>query len=295
MARAASLLHRYATKAMLPTLLALLDERWTAWERPVRVPVLAYLLKVSPEEGERRVRMALAEAGPSNYLLQSLFTDLGVLQPGPVLERLALETIGQGPGIAAADAARYLQRYGRAEGKPLVREEWRKWNRLYVESGAQQRYKTGTATRQDYALASLAQALKDAFVSAQAWVLSRKDLEDVKAIVGTEMAKELGCGFNCAESISVPDSPRQYIIYGGTNTQRREDSMDYLNAVERLGFSVNQYKCGSMDELKRKLLQFPAVATFYLATDPATVHREAATEIAQFLRRNGYQVQNAPE
>jgi hypothetical protein len=51
----ATLVYRYATVAVLPTVLPFIDAKLTEWPCSIQVPVLAYLLKVSPEQAAPRV------------------------------------------------------------------------------------------------------------------------------------------------------------------------------------------------------------------------------------------------
>jgi hypothetical protein len=102
----ATLLHRYATRGVLPAVLPFIDAKLTEWPCSIQVPVLAYLLKVSPEEAAPRVEMVL-KAHRRQICGPRLLTTLGFLEPSPVLERIALSQIETG-GAAAADGAHYL-------------------------------------------------------------------------------------------------------------------------------------------------------------------------------------------
>ena len=111
MVHAATLLHRYATGAVLPIVLPFIDAKLTEWPCSVQLPVLAYLLKASPEEAAPRVDEALKSTNKRQVCTSRLLTTLGFLEPGPALERLAIAQIETGTP-AAADGAHYLQQYG---------------------------------------------------------------------------------------------------------------------------------------------------------------------------------------
>ena len=72
------------------------------------------------------------------------------------------------------------------------------------------------------------------------------------------------CTFQCVGHLSVGPSPAEYSIYGQMNPtveerQYARESMEYLNSVERLRYSINQYQCGDLRSLKSKLVEFPPV------------------------------------
>jgi hypothetical protein len=106
LARSASLLHRYATRAVWPDVLPFIDanlSKWSCWEQ---FPALAYLLKISPQDAMPRVRLALDQARGGGCAQWAFFTYLGALEPCPVLEDMALAEIDAGTNFAP-DAADY--------------------------------------------------------------------------------------------------------------------------------------------------------------------------------------------
>lgn len=68
--------------------------------------------------------------------------------------------------------------------------------------------------------------------------------------------------------------------------------MEYLNSVERLRYSINQYQCGDLKSLKSKLVQFPAGSTFVFAYEFSARDRDELVEISSFLAEHGYKVKN---
>ena len=62
--RSATLLHRYTTRATLPTVLPFIDQHLAEWPCSVQIPVLAYLLKVSPNDARPRVERMLEKVSP---------------------------------------------------------------------------------------------------------------------------------------------------------------------------------------------------------------------------------------
>jgi sugar lactone lactonase YvrE len=293
--RAATLLHRYATGAVLQTVLPFIDARRAAWPCSVLVPALAYLLKVSPEDAEPRFEQALAAATRGACQTNTLFTDIGFLEPGPALDRLALSEIDKGPKSLASDAATYLRKHGSPATKPLLRERLVRWHQNYVESGAEKRTKDRIATNDDAALGALVGALADAYASAQTWLLSPQEAAELESLLGKESTARTSCAFHCGTWLATNPAPSTYWIYGRASTwfDPRSGSMEYLKPAERLYYTINQYRCDDMRALKEKILQFPAGSKFGFAYDFTAADKDEILEIAAFLRAHGYGIENA--
>jgi sugar lactone lactonase YvrE len=286
--RAATLLHRYATGAVLQSVLPFIDAKRAEWPCSIQVPVLAYLLKASPAHAAPRLEQALNEVHHGACHTNEFFTNIGFLEPSPVLERLALAQIDRGTEPLARDAVEYLRRYGSTTTKPLLRDRLVNWRLRFVSSGAEKRWNDGVATSEDRALAAMLSALGAALIRAQAWVLSLEELKSIQAQLGNQAAK--GCCFETG----VDAAPGDYTIQGRTNDRwgRKPSPMEYLNPAEPLHYSINQYVCIDMKALKEKILQLPAGSTFTFAWDSAAAGRDELVEISDFLWSHGYKVRN---
>lgn len=291
----ASLLHRYATRAVLPTVLPFIDAKLTDWPCSIQVPVLAYLLKVSPENAAPRVE-AVLKAHRIQVCTGRLLTTLGSIEPSPVVERIALSQIKVG-GPAAADGAYYLQEHALPQLKSTIWEELQNWHQRFVSSGAQKRANSGGWASEDLAERDIVTALTDAFEKAQAWTLTPDDAQRLQGLLGKDTVDGLQCTFQCGAHLSVGPAPAEYAIYGRANPiveerQFARESMEYLNSVERLRYSINQYQCGDLKSLKNKLLQFPSGSTFVFAYEFSARDRDELVEISSFLSEHGYKVKN---
>ncbi|HUZ97205.1 MAG TPA: hypothetical protein VMU57_20055 [Edaphobacter sp.] len=299
--RSATLLHRYATRTVLPIVLPFIDAKESAWPCSVLFPALAYLLKVSPRDAEQRLQQAFAgthrwACQPGGFAPESsnFFTDIGFLEPSPVLDRLAMAEIDKGPGPLAVVAAAYLRKYGSPSMKPLLREQLARWRQRFVESEGKDESQDRKATNEDNALASLIAALADAYTSAQGWLLSPKEAADLRALLGAEATSQEGCAFHCGALLGTDKTPGRYAIYGWANESyyRKPSPMEFLNPTERLHYSINQYRCDDLKALKDKISQFPAGSTFDFAWDFSAADRDEILEIGTFLRTHGYRVGN---
>jgi hypothetical protein len=169
------------------------------------LPVLAYLLKVSPSEAASRVAQALHDKSSTRECTNSFLTDLGSLEPSPVLERLAIQQIEDG-GPVAVDGANYLRRYGSPATKMEIWQQLRRWHQQFVSSGAEKRVNSGTGSKIDVTLSDVIRALTEAFEDAQAWLLSPEEAKGMQTLLGAETVARLACKFHCGASFGVDAS-----------------------------------------------------------------------------------------
>ena len=291
LAGSASLLHRYATGAALGTVLPFIDAGLSTWPCSVDVPVLAYLLKVSPGEAAPRIEQVFRHANQPPCNSASLFTDVGTLEPSPVLERLAkVEVEREGP--LASDAVGYLRKHASAETKAFVWEQLEKQKKKFVAGGAAMRLKEGKQTVADISLNNLVFELTLTLYGAQGWMLSSQDVERLRKLLGEQAVSDLACRFACGANIGV--SAGKYQIYGRSNgdsgMMNRPAPMEYLNPTESLYYTINQYRCEDLRALKEKITQFPVGAQFSVAEDFAESGQPWVGEIEAFVRGRGYGV-----
>lgn len=288
--RAATLLHRYTTRATLPAVLPFIDQHLTEWPCNVQIPVLAYLLKVSPEEARPRVVQVLPKVSPPYCPRGEFFPSLGFMQASPVLDTLAARQVEDGTPLAD-DAVGYLEKYGSAAMKLVVWEQLSRGHKKYVDSGAQLRMQGQKSGQDDWKLYGLDSKLLAAYVRAQGWTLSPEDVNGLSKLIGDKETKELACTFSCGSQISVGPTPGNYVIHGRANDPvfPTESRIDYLMPAGPFQYSVNQYQCTDLKALEQKLLQFPAGSTFSVAHTgvPGDGYGDW-TDISTFLESHGY-------
>ncbi|MFZ3264689.1 MAG: hypothetical protein WA172_11875 [Terriglobales bacterium] len=305
--RAATLLHRYATAAVLPVVLPFIDARRAGWSCTIQYPVLAYLLKVSPAEAAPRVEELLRKTNQEPWQ-PTFFTPIGFLEPSPVLERLAMAQIEAGTQPLALDAIEYLQLHGSAAAKPFLWQQLMHWHEKLVASEAANDAKGATekgttqqsttqqdATQKARTLANneysvLVRQLATAYMRAQAWLLSPDEADRLQALLG-KMAAPLMCTFHCGGSPAIGPGPAYFVLYSANNP-RLNDGPEYMNPAERLHYSINQYRCADMRALKEKILQLPAGSKFEFTYDFSAADQDELVEISGFLWSHGYKVRN---
>ena len=287
--REATLLHRYATREVLPEVLPFIDEHLASWSCELQVPVLAYLLKVSPADArvrlEKMMKTVRAPYCPNGEFLPSL----GYLEADAVLDGLAAEQITD-LGPLADDAAAYLRRYGSASMKPVVWEQFARWHRKYVESGAETRSKAGSVSPADYSFGSFDVSLRDAYMNAHGWMLSPQDVDKLYALLDEKDVKSMACNFNCHGLLSVGPGAGTYYIYGRVTDPLYppNDRTEYLMSTEPYQYQINQYGCRNLESLEEKLLQFPAGSKFSFAYTGSGQDVGDWAAISGFLHSHGY-------
>ncbi len=288
--RAATLLHRYTTRATLPTALPFIDRHLAEWPCKIQIPVLAYLLKASPGDARPRVEQVLEKVRAPYCPRGEFFPSLGFVEASEVLDSLAARQLADGTPLAA-DAAVYLGRYGSASVKPVVWEQLSRWHKKYVESGAELRMGSQKSTQDDWQLYNLDSRLLEGYVDAQGWTLSPEDVSSLSKLIGDKKRDGLACRFSCGSSLRVGPAPGSYSIYGRVNDPvfPVESRIDYLMPAEPFHYSINQYRCADLKALEKKLLQFPAGSTFSVAhTGSLQDGRGDWTNIRAFLKSHGY-------
>jgi hypothetical protein len=292
--RAATLLHRYTTRATLPIVLPFIDQHLAEWPCELQIPVLAYLLKDSPDEARPRVEQIVRKVSPGYCPRGEFFPNLGHVEASPVLDTLAVRQVEDGTPLAG-DAAAYLERYASAAMKPVVWEQLSRWHRKYAESGAELRMSSQKSTEDDMQLYNLDSRMLRAYVNAQGWTLSPDDEDRLAKLLGDQESKGLSCAFNCSSRVSVGPAPGNYYIFGHYNdpVYPEQSRVDYLTPTEPFHYSLNQYQCADLKTLEQKLLQFPAGSTFSVAHTGSILDGWGDwASISSFLTSHGYSFRN---
>ena len=99
------------------------DRDHLRWGCDSRIPLLAYLLRVRPSEGEAILRRGLHER-KRNGCFRSMLSDVSRLFSSPQLEAVAIDALDDGDPEVATDAAWTLSRCGSAARNDTCGERW---------------------------------------------------------------------------------------------------------------------------------------------------------------------------
>ncbi|MGA9355752.1 MAG: hypothetical protein WBV46_18845, partial [Terriglobales bacterium] len=313
--RAATLLHRYATVASLPIVLPFIDAKRASWSCSIQFPGFAYLLKVSPSDAAPRIEELLKKTNQEPWQ-STFFTDIGFLEPSPVLERLAMAQIEAGTEPLARDAITYLKLHGSPAAKPFLWQQLQHWHEKLIASEAEKNAKAAaeqSATRKDAAdqTASDQEAeqlkrdravndqdslyvteLATAYIRAQAWIVTSDEADRLAALLG-KLAEPVFCTFRCGGSPAILPGPATYAIYAAASRPRPlNDQPEYMNPRERLSYAINQYRCPDIAALENKIQQLPVGSSFEFTSEFNTGDRDEMEKISDFLWSHGYRVRN---
>ncbi len=238
-ANLAGLLHRYGDRDALPAVFPKIDEFVGTWACAPQTNALAYVLKVDQDAARPLLARALSSRARTGCW-HSLLTDVGAMQPSPVLDEFAKAALYDPDAELATDAARYLGQHGAAGAEQDLWARYLDWSKRWKSREGELRF--GPVGPQTHVWdANLGQALARALAGGQAWFADEARLRQIGALATDSIAQELDANIREASERPVKI---QYI--GFTPPQ----------------FRVAQYQVHSTDELKKKLVQFPRTISF---------------------------------
>ncbi len=265
---ASRLLLRYASAAVLPRVLRWLRPRLDNVACPPHDALLAYLLRVSPDEGLDLIRTALSRR---TRCFQSVLKRVADLHGGSELTALAVEALEDPDTDVVRDAAETLRDYGTAAAKDAL---WRQLTHWHEEAlGRDDRPSESVRWNQQWWVGwRLQTVLALALAEGHGWRLELEELNRVRDLAHDAVKAELKRHIE-----QVMQEPRISV------------TRDPLDGLE---FSVDPYRSGgSFERLQQKLLQYPAGTVFGWPSRPLpgweADEAEQFARLQQFLRQRG--------
>ena len=265
---ASRLLLRYASAAVLPRVLRWLRPRLDNVACPPHDALLAYLLRVSPDEGLDLIRTALSRR---TRCFQSVLKRVADLHGGSELTALAVEALEDADADVVGNAAETLRDYGTAAAKDAL---WRQLTHWHEEAlGRDDQPSESVRWNQQWWVGwRLQTVLALALAEGHGWRLELEELYRVRDLVHDAVKAELKRHIE-----QVMQEPRISV------------TRDPLDGLE---FSVDPYRSrGSLQRVQQKLLQFPAGTVFgwrsYLPPEWEADEAEQFARLQQNLRQRG--------
>ena len=265
---ASRLLLRYASAAVLPRVLRWLRPRLDNVACPPHDALLAYLLKVRPDEGLDLIRNALSRR---TRCYQSVLKRVADLHGGSELTALAVEALEDADTDVVRNAAETLRDYGTAAARDALLRQLTHWHeealgredRPPESAGWNRRWWVGWRLQTVLALA---------LAEGHGWRLELDELYRVRDLAHDGVKAELNRHIEQAMQ-----EPRIRV------------TGDPLDGLE---FSVDPYRSGgSLERLQQKLLQYPAGTVFGWPSRPLrgweADEAEQFARLQQFLRQRG--------
>lgn len=282
---AATLIARYGTAASLAQILSFYDQHIHEWYCSASEPLLAYLLRVAPKEAEPRLEAAFEQntdwKSSSPCHTSAFLTELGTLQPSPLLEELALRQL-ETDTSSSRDAADYLRKYGSPTLKPRVWSALVAWKaRKHTDPQAEN---------------SVLPYLIKAYTSAQGWLLSAEDVAHLRELLDAKVTGDLACNFACGHALDTSPSPAEFTLNRFRDGFASDTSRLWLRAGSSdYKYSINQYGASTLEQFFGKLSQFPAGSTFSFRDQDAGPDHTEWVMIRDFLLTHGDHVRIPPE
>ncbi len=267
-ARGASLIARYATDAVIGSVVTTLDMHLGRWACDIQAPLLAYVLRVNRVLAQPRIEKALASR-ESTGCYGELLTSIADIYYDPILEDLARASLNDPAPRVRTSSIRLLGRFGSPVMEAVLSERYSTWiedwtgrelevTPAFAEGGAQRDAINEGAN------------LLHALITATSWLTDRDELLTLRSLTRVpRLRQELEFALNAWSELTIT-----------VNTRPGSTSIDG---------GVAQYEFDSLQTLEKKLSQFPAGTRFVLRVsgqDTQTV-RPAEEAVSTFLRARG--------
>ena len=242
----ASLIARYATDAILPTVLATLDPPLGRWACDVQTPLLAYVLRVRSSLAQPRIERALAARGRGfSGCYRALLLDIAVIHYDPLLESLAVRGLDDPDARVRSTSATLLGRFGSPAAESVLLDHYKSWSETRVGRGIalNPTLAAPPAIREE---AGVGFTLLQALTTGQSWLT---DGSQLRSLLATTEAVSLRTRLE--SEVRIWDHPP--LVISATSP----GSLSFVA-------NVAQYELGSVEALEDKLAQFPAGTRFQL-------------------------------
>jgi hypothetical protein len=265
----ASLLFRYADRAVLPEVLGKIESLVGKWACEPQDHALAYVLKVDPATAKPLIERALAARGPdSSACRHGVLTDIGVLQNDRILEQLAVNSLTDPDPEVASNAAGFLGRYGSADSERALWSRYEAWSREWRGRTEELRF-IPTGTNPHVWDANLGQSLARALASGTNWFAGESVLRRIQS---------LGVGANIQTDV-------EQALQAWS---RRPLTVAYMGGVPPT-FTLVQYESLSLESLEKKLTQFPSGTRFAFppsSPTPSPEEQKLREEVFDFAAKH---------
>ncbi|HZI48265.1 MAG TPA: HEAT repeat domain-containing protein [Pyrinomonadaceae bacterium] len=270
----ASLIARYATDAILPQVIEQLDPMIGKWACNIQTPLLAYVLRVSPESAGSLIKKAIAARGKGfSACNHELFQVVSEIHYDPILEDVAIESLNDSDPEVAGGAATLLGKFGSPAAQPALLKRYESWSEQWTgrERELERIFADGLNAQTTYQL-TLGLNLARALASGSSWLTDGAELQNLaRETKVRRVRQELETYIKLWQGEPVPI----LIDSSATDFHAR----------------VVQYEFQSLDALKEKLAHFPSGTRFTVETSTTeSSASETVAELRKFLLSHGMTV-----
>lgn len=271
----ASLLQRYATDAVFPQVLAVVDQNVGKWACAIQAPVLAYLLRVNPEVAKPRIEAAMSARGEGySACNRSLLMELGAFQHDPLLEQIAARNLDDDDPEVAANAATFLGKYGSPSVEESLWNHLIAWNEKWRGREEEFRYVPGEKNPNLWH-GHVGSNLILALATAKSWLADAVKLRRLR-------------------ELAIDSNSKQQVDRMIADWEKTPWTISYHRAGARQYFQVLQYETDSLKSLEEKLKQFAKGSSFtWAGNGPAQEdENKILEEVSTFLASQGMKLRD---
>jgi hypothetical protein len=236
----ATLIHRYSTQAVEPEITAFINQTLGKFACAVQEPLLAYLLRVDPEEARPRLEEAMAAKGEGfSQCNHSLLPEVAKLQNHSMLQEIAIKSLDDSDPQIVGSAAAYLMEYGSNAAEDALWSRFTAWSEQWKGQEQELLYGKGSDGQNE---AGAGSNLLQALASGQGWLADETKLRRlVDMSIGPQQRQQA----------------EQYL-----GTWRSRPWYIQVISLDEGRFEIMQYHARSIEAAREKLLQFPRGSTF---------------------------------
>jgi hypothetical protein len=263
-----ALLQRYASRAILPQVRKLYESKPPgSWMCDSQSKFLAYILRVDPETGGTLLEAAIAARGKGlTKCYTSALRDVSQLEMNSAVESVALKVLGDSDSEMVAQATNILREHGTPQIELKLWSRLERWNEENSSNAAQLKKQRRNSPLDDNT--KIEQELVQALGAGKNWILDHKKLKRLESLCLTDRCRDAVSGF-----------------IAGSQTI-------YLRTSELPSIRLGRNELKSIDELKTRLMEFPAGSVFTWWSDgkdePEQTHYK---ELKRFLEDRGMKLQ----
>jgi hypothetical protein len=275
-----SLLWRYAGPEMLPLVIGKITEHKGTWAGTAESNSLAYVLKVDLVAARPLLEQAISVRCPrANACARVIFAEIGKLEPGPTLEELAIQALNDPDLQVANDAALYLEHHGSAQAEQPLLARYEALSKEWKGRDSEFQFVFGRDNPNTWVV-GLARTLMQALSLNTEWLADETKLRQIEALAFDD------------------ETTRQAKVYLDASAHKPLQLffMFFGGPQPHVDFELAQYQLHSLEELKKKLGQYPQGTNLeFSAPVPSTPEEVEKTyrEIADFASKNGLRLTRA--
>lgn len=267
----ASLIARYATRAILPQVLQELDANIGKWACEIQNPLLGYVLRLDPESARPRIEKAIAVQRKKSTT--SVLCGIALTHYDPLLEQLAIRALDD-PRGDIGDAIELLGGYGSAAAEEVLWRHYAKWCQRWAGREGQLNSQDVNRDPRTTSDLDLGRSFVRNIVEGKGWLT---DDSELRRLAG--MSK-------------VPTIQYQLELY-----LERWHPLPLRVMIDSCApklvpwiAQVAQYQVRSIKELREKLSQFPRGTKFELSPPGDKSDQTCIDELRAFLAVHGFSV-----